>query len=127
MLTIILAIILGGGSRQSAPSQQVDLIELNHCVSDCGRELFTQVIFRNWSPDYRHQDVVAWIIPSGPDEMPREVGKRYEVRTARPGCRAIVVRSAMFIETTTIGDPERNERRLFAEELRYGLISIGEK
>lgn len=59
MLTIILAIILGSGSRQSLPSQQVDLIELNHCVSDCGRELFTQVIFRNWSPDYRRQSEMS--------------------------------------------------------------------
>jgi hypothetical protein len=127
MLTIILAIILGSGSRQSVPSQQVDLIELNHCLSDCGTELFTQVIFREWSPEYRRHDVVAWSIPSSLDEMPRLVGGAYEVRVKKSHCRPIVVKSAKFIETTTIGDPERLEKRLLDEKLRYGLMSIGEK
>ena len=129
MLSVTLAIlaILGSGSRQAVPSQQVDLIELNHCLSDCGTELFTQVIFRKWSPDYRRHDVVAWSIPGSLDEMPRLVGGVYEVRVKKSHCRPVVVRAAKFIETTTIGDPERLEKRLLDERLRCGLISIGVK
>lgn len=121
---LCIALVLDSGFGKT-PTQTVDLIELNHALASDGKAMFTQVILRKWSHDYRRWDVVSWCIPSSIDGMPRKVRDHYEVKFGNFASGPLVVSSAMFIETTTIGDPERNEKRLFPESMREGLITNG--
>ena len=62
----------GAGSRDL--TERVDLIELNHFYDDLGRNMYDQVIFYEWSPDYRRYHVIAWcLVENDLSRMPSKV------------------------------------------------------
>ncbi len=107
----------------STPTQTVDLIELNHYQSADGCQLFDQLIFWEWSPDYRRFDAMGWVILSETSQLPTKNAQGYAVRVNRFG-RDYIVRSAKYRETTTQNDPERVNLRMLREDLRRGMIWV---
>lgn len=118
MLAIALAVFISAGS---VPSQQVDLIELNHFKSADGFCEFTQLIFWEWSPDYRRYHVMGWRL--GDDLSRRVTCKRGEwtCKVVVNGC-TYIVRSGGFRETFTTVDPERRNLAIFPMDMRSGMI-----
>lgn len=121
MIVILLAIALGSG-QGIQPPQRCDLIEVNTVLTDEGKEAYTQVIFREWSPDYRRHHIMGWMIPRGLSEFPVKVGHKWVSRWTF-GRKSFHIEAKMLQETRTVGDPERVEKLIFDEKLRTPLRS----
>jgi len=110
---LLLMLLVCDGSRVPY-SHQVDLLEVNHKLGDCGKEQFVQVILWEWSPDYRRYHVVCWWIVHRPSETPSS-----HRRVVEHGGRRI--KYLDFRESWTCNDPERDNRELFPESERARL------
>ena len=104
-------------------SQKVDLIELNHFIDQDGREVFRQVLFYDWSEAHRRYVVRAWRLVKSESQLPHR-------RWSPPGYQCLwhdegllrEVTAPSFRETWSQQDPERQNRKLLAEEDRVPLI-----
>ncbi len=119
----------GAGSRDL--TERVDLIELNHFYDDLGRNMYDQVIFYEWSPDYRRYHVIAWcLVENDLGRMPSKVvgSDDYVVRWHdRDSKVRREVRSNLYRETWTRVDPERANKKLLDEKLRTSLIRVPQR
>jgi hypothetical protein len=119
--------LFSSGSTGSKPlAERVDLIELNHCYDDLGRHTFDQIIFYQWSPDYRRFHVIAWcLVENDLSRMPTKVpgGEDYVVNWYDRDARVQrQVRSNTYRETWTQSDPERLNRKFLNEKYRTSLM-----
>ncbi len=119
MLLLILCWLHGGVDLPRV--QHVDLIELNHYQSDNCQMGFTQLIFWEWSADYRRYHVVGWTFPTNLKSIPQRSGGVF-VCTLKYSERLYRVQAPLFRETETNFDPERRNLRLFPESMRAGMI-----
>ena len=106
----LLLIACGLPTCKLAP--RCDLAEINHAYGSDGKLLFVQLLAWDWSPDYRRHDCQAWVII---DDW-KYAGNRVESRTASGDRRDLQCK--LFRETWTIGDPERENLKLFPAEYR---------
>lgn len=111
MIAIILAIVIGGARHDRVAV--VDVIELNHCYFG-DTEALTQVIFWDWSPDYRRYHCQGWAYYRGSHITLRNGGAVAKVNGAS-------IRARIFRETFTDHDPERKNRDVFPEVFRRRL------
>ena len=104
--------------------QSVDLIELNHFVDDSGRHVFDQVVFYEWVESRSQFRVIAWRMVKRPSQLP--------MRTFQPrGWQCVWQDEAImrniwapaYRETWTQRDPERVNRKHFAESDRPELAT----
>jgi hypothetical protein len=102
--------------------QRVDLIELNHFVDQEGREVFRQVLFYDWSPSHRKFIIREWRLVKSDSQLPRRHWSppRYQCVWHDDGLLREIW-SPSFRETWTQQDPERQNRKLVAEEARRPL------
>ena len=109
-------------------TQRVDLIELNHFYDDLGRHGYDQVIFYEWSPDYRRYHVVAWsLIENNLDRLPKHDHDRdiYVVQWYDRDARVHrKVWSKAYRETWSQTDPERVNKKLIDEKHRVSLLKV---
>ena len=107
-MNIILLIFLMGNSSQSF--DRADIIEVNHYYADgeYERETFTQVIYWQWSEDYRRHNVMGWLMFSGGEAVQHHRGH----------CIHRGVKANIYRETWTTTDPERENLMLFPEAQR---------
>jgi len=103
-------------------SQRVDLIELNHFIDQDGREVFRQVLFYDWSEPHRRFIIRAWRLVKSDSQLPRRrwAPARYQCIWHDDGLLR-EVSAPSFRETWTQQDPERQNRKLVAEEARKPL------
>lgn len=121
-----LAMDTGNTSQQSRIVQKVDLVELNHRYDDQGRHCYDQVIFYEWSPDYRRYHVVAWcLVDNGLSRLPtldhsknRYVVKWYD----RDSGKQREIWAPVYRETWSDWDPERANKELMDEKYRVSLL-----
>ncbi len=99
----LIGVVIRPGPRCRDVTETVDLIELNHFYDDLGRHAYDQVIFYEWSPDYRRFHVIAWcLVENDLSRMPTRNPKNgeYVVRwNDRDAKVHRVVRSALYRET----------------------------
>lgn len=123
---IATACTAGNPSRLSEMEQEVRLIELNHFYDDLGRHAYDQVILYEWSPDYRRYHVIAWsLVEDQLTRFPTYDSHRnvYFVRWYdRDKKVRMAVYSKLYRETWSLTDPERENKALFDERYRTGLI-----
>lgn len=102
-----------------------DLMELNHVYGQDGEHDFDQVIFYRWSPDYRRHDILEWWLVDGEvkiDKRKKLAEKMLSHNRVGAGSTArYVVVSSLFIETTTIVDRERYQKRFVPTDQRGRL------
>lgn len=117
--------------RTSGVVDRVDLIELNHFFDDLGRHAYDQVIFYEWSPDYRRHNVMAWCLVEDdlnrlPVRLPGsgDYSVRWHDRDAKVKRE---VRSAKYRETWTQTDPERANKKMLDEKNRTSLLRAPER
>ncbi|MEM8732831.1 MAG: hypothetical protein AAGG44_01320 [Planctomycetota bacterium] len=107
-------------------AERVALIELNHFYDDLGRHAYDQVVFYEWSPDYRRFHVVHWhLVEKDAARIPQfDPGRRdyYSQWIDRDSRVQRTVRSDRFQETWSQTDPERDNRRFFDEKYRVSLL-----
>ncbi|HMO18136.1 MAG TPA: hypothetical protein PKA63_11135 [Oligoflexia bacterium] len=110
-------------SVSNQQTEKVDLIEFNHCHDEMGRHCYDQVIFYEWSPDYKRYHVIGWRLVCSDENLPRRKSTNYEVtwfnRESKSFCRVI---SPVLIESWTCFDPERENKKLFDEKYRRKLF-----
>ena len=138
MWAILLALII---VNPIEPIERCDLIELNHCCDDRGSVSFDQLIFWDWDRDrfrcvgwrfvrsrdksdlehFRRWRETAWDFQQYPGRMiwqlwlPRRVAGRWEVTDQEHRRR---IRAAIYRETWTRGDPERQQSARFPGDVR---------
>ena len=104
--------------------------KLNHFYDDLGRHAYDQVIFYEWSPDYRRFHVIAWcLVENDTSRIPiREAGSRdYVTRWYdRDSKIQREVRSKLYRETWSQVDPERANKRLIEEKYRVSLLRVSD-
>lgn len=109
---ILMSVVLGSVDRLAPKSARVDLIEINQRVVH-GQPAYEQVIFYDWSPDYRRYHCQGWSL-------------RFDVMR-KPGKYVVRLPENRFIEapiiryTVTEDDPERENTKLFPPEHRRKL------
>ena len=129
-LPLLLSVSSSSSGAGRGITERVDLIELNHFYDDQGKHAYDQVIFYEWSPDYRRFHVIAWSLIE--DDMSR-------VPFQQPGSREYAVnwfdrdskverevRSKLFRETWSQVDPERANKRLIEEKHRISLLRVAD-
>ena len=125
-LPLILAVPGHSPTSGEELSQRVDLIELNHFYDDLGRHAYDQVIFYEWSLDYRRYHVIAWsLVEDNLARMPTHDHARdvYVVRWYdRDAKMKRSVWSKLFRETWSQVDPERANKKLMDEKYRVSLL-----
>ena len=129
------SIVFAWGSNDLAEQAKlvlrVDLIELNHRYDDQGRHCYDQVIFYEWSPDYRRYHVVAWcLVDHGLSRLPTldHSKNRYVVRWFdRETGRQREIWSPIYRETWSDWDPERANKELMDEKYRVSLFRQGSR
>ncbi len=131
---LLIPLILAVGNSPSVGnslSQRVDLIELNHFFDDLGRHAYDQVIFYEWSPDYRRYHVVAWsLVEDNLERMPSHDHRR-DIHIVRWYDRDAKTRrsvwSELYRETWSQTDPERLNKSLMDEKYRVSLLRLPAK
>ena len=128
VLVACMAMAADPGPRGREETEKVDLIELNHFYDDLGRHAYDQVIFYEWSPDYRRFHVIAWCLLENdlsrlPTRNPNngEYVVRWHDRDAKVQRE---VRSPLYRETWSQVDPERVNKKLLDEKYRTSLLRL---
>jgi hypothetical protein len=128
LMPLLFAVPGNASHAESEVTQRVDLIELNHFYDDLGRHAYDQVIFYEWSPDYRRYHVVAWsLLENDLARMPVHDSHRneYVVRWYdRDEHIRRSVWSRMYRETWSQTDPERANKKLMEEKYRVSLLRV---
>jgi hypothetical protein len=128
VLVALMAFPADPGRAARAVTETVDLIELNHFYDDLGRHAYDQVIFYEWSPDYRRFHVIAWcLVENDLSRMPtRNPGNgEYVVRWYdRDAKTPREVHSPLYRETWSQVDPERVNKKWLDEKHRTSLIRL---
>ena len=102
-----------------------ELVELNS-FHDCNaRHVFDQVIFYEWAPDQARYHVRAWCISEDRDFVSRRPAKRYSdglhvVQWQDNGVDRVITADHYRRSASQI-DPERANKKLLDESLRYGF------
>ena len=116
---------------QGELKQRVDLIELNHYFDCQGKHQFDQVIFYEWSPDFRRFHVIAWSLVEGDlKRMPRQLagsGLTSVTWFDRDAKVHREVRAKLYRETWTQSDPERNNKQWIDEKDRLCLAKLADR
>jgi hypothetical protein len=131
VLVALMAMPSDPGPRGRDVTEKVDLIELNHFYDDLGRHAYDQVIFYEWSPDYRRFHVIAWCLLENdlarmPTRNPNngEYVVRWHDRDAKVHRE---VRSQLYRETWSQVDPERVNKKLLDEKYRTSLLRLPQR
>ena len=131
VLVALMAMLSDPGPRGRDVTEKVDLIELNHFYDDLGRHAYDQVIFYEWSPDYRRFHVIAWcLLENDLSRMPTrnpnngEYVVRWHDRDAKVQRE---VRSPLYRETWSQVDPERVNKKLLDEKYRTSLLRLPQR
>ena len=112
--------VFGAVPHDTMIRDAVDVIEVNHFYDDCGRHVFDQQIFWDWSGT-RYQ-VVAWRLIKSPEMLPHRDWKRGGyVAMWRDNETLREVRAPAIRETWTQYDPELAERQVLPQEQRRHL------
>ncbi len=111
--------------------QRVDLIELNHYYDNQGKHQFDQVIFYEWSPDYRRFHVIAWSLVEGDlKRLPRRLpgsGLTSVTWFDRDAKIHREVQAKLYRETWSQSDPERTNKRWIEEKDRLCLVRLPDR
>ncbi len=128
LLSLLLLITAAPIDVSRIASERVDLIELNHFHDECGKAVYDQVIFYEWSASQAKYHVRAWCLVEPRDIVSRRPtytnqDDRYHVRWFDSD-QSIHrhISSPLYRETWTHTDPERANKRILDEKMRTGLI-----
>lgn len=99
-----------------------DLVEVNHFYDDCGKPVFDQVIFYDWSGDHSRYMVRDWRLLKHPSQIPARnwEGGGY-LATWQDGEQLRRIEAASYRETWTQHDPELEARAVLPKDERRGL------
>jgi hypothetical protein len=91
MLTALFIIAVSILPRSDVERDQCDLIELNHYYDDCGKHVFDQAIFYDWSEHDTRYQVRAWRLVKQPSQLPARDwgGARLPGLLARWRCNSV--------------------------------------
>ena len=131
VLVACMAMAADPGPRGRDVTEKVDLIELNHFYDDLGRHAYDQVIFYEWSPDYRRFHVISWcLLENDLSRMPTRNPNNGEYRVRWHDRDAKVhreLRSPLYRETWSQVDPERVNKKLLDEKYRTSLLRLPQR
>mgnify|MGYP000536600162 CR=1 FL=1 len=119
LVVVCVPLIFGVGIGRKQPAVRVDLVELNHfCPGEAYQ--FSQLIWYEYSAEYRRFHVVCWRLIEDSSERP--------VKTPRGWLASLCGREVLathYRETWTEKDPEMENQKLFAGTYRPGFDKRG--
>ena len=108
---IVLVVVLSIIQVDDVARESLDLVEVNHFFDEQGREVFTQVIFWDWSESDCRYMVRAWRLVKNPNILPVRDWDRGGYRSLwQDGEQLRDIHALSFRETWTQYDPELVER-----------------
>ncbi len=128
ILTAQLAVVLttvGLIPLEDVATDEVDLIEVNHFISEQGKLVLDQVIFYDWSDLDCRYNVRAWRLLKSHAQIPQRNWEHREFETVwydRDVLRRVRCKSVR--ETWTRYDPELLERKFLPQASRQGLPRV---
>lgn len=129
MCALILILAIGVGSR-SPVVVVVDLVEVNHFYDEeSGEHKFNQVVIYEIDPVTKMKMVIDWYMLEK-DRLDKCPSRNYETQGCSlfwPDDRSVKVVSRMFTETWTTHDPERENKKIFPEHYRIGILKRARK
>ncbi len=130
MDTVAIALAVCWATSASQPktdmlSDQVDLIEINHCYDENGQLVFDQLLFYDWCASKGHYDVRDWRLLKSPFQMPRrnQESGRF-VAVWRDGSILRKVHAKTIRESWTQYDPEIMEQEFLPKDQRRSLPKL---
>lgn len=100
----------------------VDLVEVNHYHDECGRKVFDQLIFYDWSAQQCRFHVRAWRLIKSEGQLPRRDYQRNVYRIVWHDDGVLrEVKAKSFRETWTKYDPELADRARLPQDQRREL------
>lgn len=122
MYALIVSAALGLVPHAAVPTDQADVIELNHFYDQEGRKVFDQVIFWGWYGDDGAFHVLAWRLWKSPAQTPEfDWTRRSWLTLWQDGPQLRQVRATTFHESWTQFDPEAEDRPQLPPPERRGL------
>ena len=118
-LFVFAVLMLDGWSRLNPEPREFAVLELNHRFDEFGTHCFDQIIVWEWVPAHRRYDVVCWwlVDPVSLDRLPAKRGSKWQI-VKQVENRRILFRSAIYRETWTNTDPERENQQVRAVSTR---------
>lgn len=114
------------GSSGNEMAEKVDLIELNHFYDLEGKHQYDQIIFYEWSTEFRRFHVISWnLVEQELSRLPtrRPLQREYVVSWYdRDSRMEREVYSKIFRQTWSQVDPERANKKLIDEKYRVSLL-----
>lgn len=112
--------VLEAGRGHQAKRYHFDVIELNHKCDEYGRHCYDQIILWNWKPEVQEHHVEGWWLVDVNilNMYPRRKPSEFIVYKKGLFDRCYAVVGKVFIETTTVYDPERMDKEHWDERLR---------
>ena len=108
--------------QENVARDDVDLMEVNHYYDECGKHVFDQLIFYDWSAAESRHQVRAWRLIKKPTQVPhRDHRLGGFVTSWHDGDLLRSVRAAALRETWTQYDPELVERAALPKNKRREL------
>lgn len=106
--------------RPLVAHDRCDVVETNHYYDGCGRLVFDQVIFHEWSPRHERYLIRDWRLKKNIHVVPHGRGATLLWHDGRVLRR---VDAASVRETWTDHDPELRQRAILAPRDRRGLTT----
>lgn len=123
--TAVFLALFGINPIEDVAKDRVDLIEVNHFFDDCGKHVFDQIIFYDWSAQYSRYNVRAWRLLKRPAQVPhRDWSNREYVAIWHDGSVLRKVEATTIRESWTQYDPELIERAYLPKEQRRELRKL---
>jgi hypothetical protein len=126
-ILFLIFMLLDNPIKDNTLRESTDLIELNHQYGKKGEHVFDQIIFWEILPETRKLKVRAWTLADYDNSHKRFALKKldniYTVTYFDQDVRAErKITSRIFRESWTHEDPERENKKLYNENTRTGLI-----
>ena len=121
MLTVLITTLLAVLPATGVACERVDVVEVNHYYDECGRLVFSQLVFF----EFRHgkECVCDWRLLKHPNHRPERDPRTGDwVTIFGDGETLREVRSSSFRESWTQYDVESYDRRVWPRERRAGLL-----
>jgi hypothetical protein len=116
--TMIAKLLLGLGigifGSAEYPSTHVDCIELSHIFDMKGRIIYDQMIAWEWNPTNGKFQVRGWCLCNEDYPITFDGITKFENKDYR-------LHSPLFRESWSILDPERENKKVWPESMRYAL------
>lgn len=122
--THLIAMVIAAITAQGPVVDDVDVIEANYYYDECGKLVFSQLVFWEWCEPDSAYHVRAWRLLKTTEHEPYRCRDGWAVLW-QDGDTLRKVRACSYVRTCTQYDPELRDREALPKERRRELTQPG--